>query len=423
MNDKIYWIWLSLACAPGTATFPRLIEKYKSAREIYNADIKDLVKCIDPRSSDRTRLSNKSLDRANEIFEFCTKKKVGILSYDDVFFPNMLKAIQSPPVILYYRGVLPNFNNGFYVSVVGTRSISDYGRKNAFKISYDLSCAGATIVSGMAMGIDGIAHAAALEADKATVAVLGSGIDVCYPGQHLVLARNIVKHGCIITEFAPGTPPAKNNFPVRNRIISGLSVATVVIEGQEKSGARITAAYAKDQGRTVYALPGNIESKNSEITNVLLKNGARIITSADDLVRDYQDVYPSIINPFNLKTKLPVDIMDSLHKYEVVAISSSDDVFPSSKPKKKKNNYCTANTTKTITTEITNNESVVEDKFDKKVFDIYKKIPLEGVCTVESLLDDNNNLRDAMKCLLKLEVYGFVTMLPGERVARKNSER
>lgn len=425
MHENVYWIWLSLACTPGTATFPRLIEKYKDAKSIHDADIKDIIKCLDPRSSDRNRLSNKDLDQAREIFEFCKSKNIGMVSYGDIQYPKNLRDIQSPPVFLYYRGNLPDFNNGFYVSVVGTRAISDYGRKNAFKISYDLACAGAKIVSGMAIGIDGISHAAALEAGGETIAVLGSGIDVCYPSQHLSLARNIVKNGCIITEFPPHTPPIKNNFPIRNRIISGLSAVTVVIEGKEKSGARITAAYAKEQNRAVYALPGNIESENSEITNLLLKNGAKIITTADDLIRDYQDIYPSVINPFNLKERLPVNIMDSLSKHSVVAISSSDSIFSTTVSKRFKS---TSKNEDEITSDIQdiqieNNNSEVEARFDKKIFNIYRDIPLSGSCSIESLLNQENNLREVMRCLLKLEMGHFITILPGDRVARKTNVR
>jgi DNA protecting protein DprA len=322
-------------------------------------------------------------------------------------------------VVLYYRGVLPDFNSGFYVSMVGTRAISDYGRKNAFKISYDLASMGATVVSGMAMGIDGISHAAALEAGKNTIAVLGSGIDVCYPSQHLTLARNIVKNGCIITEFPPHTPPARNNFPIRNRIISGLSELTIVIEGKEKSGARITAAHALEQGRALYALPGNIESDNSELTNLLLKNGAKIITSADDIARDYQDKYPGIINPFNLPLKLPVNIMDTLTKYSVAATSPSDDIFPSPVQRKKKE--VKAPEKKEANLIKIENDSTVKTEFDARTFNIYTKIPTSGDCSIESLVDREYTLRDVMKCLLKLEMGHFITMLPGERVSRKSN--
>lgn len=424
MDNTVYWIWLSLACTPGTATFPRLIDKFGNAKDVYDANIKDITRCIDPRSSDRTRLADKSLERATEIFEFCNKKAIGMLVYDDEEYPSALKKIKSPPVMLYYRGKLPDFNSGFYASVVGTRSISDYGRKNAFKISFDLASAGAIIVSGMAMGIDGIAHAAALEAEKPTVAVLGSGIDVCYPAPHLTLARNIVKNGCVITEYPPHTPPAKNNFPTRNRLISGLSAVTIVIEGKERSGARITASCAMEQEKAVYALPGNIGSQNSEVTSLLLKNGAKVVTSADDIIRDYQDKYPGVLNPFNLSAVLPVDIMSSLSKYSVVAIAPGDDVFnPPRSYKKSRNAFAerssgVARENKPKEVQIID-DSVVESKFDNRTFNIYKRIPTSGECSVESLMDSETTLRDVMRALLSLEMGSFVTMLPGDRVSRK----
>ncbi len=423
MDNTVYWIWLSLACTPGTATFPKLIDKFGNAKNVYDASIKDITRCIDPRSSDRAKLADKSLDKATEIFEFCNKKEVGMLVYEDEEYPSALRKIKSPPVMLYYRGRLPDFNSGFYASIVGTRSISDYGRRNAFKISYDLASAGATIVSGMAMGIDGVAHAAALEAEKPTVAILGSGIDICYPAPHLTLARNIVKQGCIITEFPPHTQPSKNNFPTRNRLISGLSALTIVIEGKERSGARITAACAMEQGRDVYALPGNIGTQNSEVTSLLLKNGAKVLTSADDIIRDYQDKYPGVLNPFNLSTVFPVDIMNTLSKYSVVAVAPGDDVFPEIRSYKNSRNSFVAK--KSSTVEAPNEElhiaddSDVESKFDNKTFNIYKKIPTIGECSVESLMDSDTTLRDVMRALLCLEMGSFVTMLPGDRVSRK----
>lgn len=426
MQKLVYWLWLSLACTPGTATFPRLIEKFGNAESIYNADSKSIARCIDPRSSDRSRLDDKSLEKANEIFDYCSRMKIGILHYADKRYPEQLKRISSPPVLLYYRGVLPDFNKGFYVSVVGTRSLTDYGRKNAFKISYDLASAGTTVVSGMALGIDGVAHAAALEADKPTVAIIGSGINICYPSQHINLAREIVKTGCIMTEFPPSTPPSKHNFPIRNRIISGLSAATVVIEGKEKSGARITASYALEQNRKLYALPGNIGSENSEITSLLLKNGAAALTSADDIVRDFQDKYPGIINPFNLKTKIPVDIMEALRRYSVVAVTASDDIFHM--PTRRKRAFVNDASNKREETDknnvVVDNDSVVEPHIDSRAFELYKKIPTSGACSVESLIDSNTSLRDVMKHLLKLEIGHFIKMLPGDRVSRKfNSER
>ena len=419
MDNMIYWIWLSLCCSPSGSTFGKLIKEFDGARAIYEADGKKLSSIIGYRNSDRTALENKSLDKAEEIYVFCKKHKVGILCHADEKYPKSLRLIDSPPVLLYYRGVLPDFNNVFAVSAVGTRALSDYGRKNAFAISYDLAIAGATVVSGMAMGIDGVAMAGAIAAGGRTVAVIGSGIDVCYPPQHLRLAREIVKNGCVLTEFAPGTPPSRYNFPKRNRIISGLSAATVVFEGAEKSGALITARYAKEQGRVVYALPGNVGSKTSQLSNLLLKNGAKICTTADDILKDFTKEYGKIINPFLLKERPAVDMMSTLTEYGVCAVCPNDDIFEV--PKRR--------SVKKEDAPLSNEDSraqIYEEKlppadFDARALKIYKRIPAGDSCSIESLVDDEIGLREVMKCLLKLEIGGFVRLLPGETVSRKTN--
>ena len=419
MDTMIYWIWLSLCCSPSGSTFGKLIKEFDGARAIYEADDKRISSIVGYRNSDRSALENKSLDKAEEIYAFCKKHKVGLLCYGDEKFPKALRSIENPPVLLYYRGVLPDFNKIFAVSAVGTRALSDYGRKNAFRISYDLATTGATVVSGMAMGIDGVAMAGAIAAGGKTVAVIGSGIDVCYPPQHLRLAREIVKNGCVLTEFAPGTPPSRYNFPKRNRIISGLSAATVVFEGAEKSGALITARCAKEQGRAVYALPGNVGSVTSQLSSLLLKNGARICTSADDILKDFTKEYGKIINPFLLKDRPTVDMMSTLTEYGVCAVCPNDDIFEVPRKRRQSDN----------TTAIFNrDDDVIEadikappSDFDPRALKIYKKIPLSESCSIESLVDGEMNLREVMKSLLKLEMGGFVRLLPGEMVSRKTN--
>ncbi len=415
MDKLVYSIWLSLACSPGGSTFPKLLEKFSSPEEIYRAELSDISKIIGFRNSDRSALDDKNLDRATRIYEFCTKRKVGIVTYFDEAYPELLREIASPPVLLYYRGVFPDFDRDFTVACVGTRWISEYGRKSAFRISYDLATAGATVVSGMATGIDGISAAGAISAGGVTVAVLGSGIDVCYPPQHLTLAREIVKRGCIITEYAPGTKPNKYNFPKRNRIISELSRATIVFEGEEKSGAKYTARYAKEQGRPLYALPGNVGAKNSELTNMLLKQGAKPCTSAEDLINDFSAEYPYALNPFKLPERLSVDMMGVLRELEVVAICPNDDVFTPPRPKRLFERKAPEQPQEHIEAE----EITPPESFDKSALEIYKKIPSASDISIESLVDEKYNLRDVMKRLLKLEMGGFIVMLPGEKVARK----
>ena len=414
MDKLVYTIWLSLSCAPGSSTFNKLLGGFSSSEEIFNAELDDISKIIGYRNSDRARLANKNLDAANRVYEFCKKHNVGIVSYFDEAYPNLLRDISAPPVLLYYRGRLPDFNKRFSVACVGTRAISDYGRSSAFRISHDLASAGAIIVSGMAKGIDGISAAGAISAGGTTVAVLGSGIDVCYPAEHLKLAREIVKDGCIITEYAPGSKPDKYNFPKRNRIISGLSHATIIFEGDEKSGARHTADYAKKQERALYALPGNVGSKTSELPNLLLKNGAKPCTSAEDIINDFSKEFPYEINPFNMSERLTVNMMAELRRMAVVALAASDDVFNPPKPKKVFEPKVVEETEAVETRVIEPDEG-----FDKAALEIYKKIPLDRECPIESLVDETNNLRSVMKLLLKLEMNGFVLMLPGESVARK----
>ena len=185
MDELVYWIWLSQCCTPDTATFPSLMKKFDSAKSIYEAPDLEISLCLHPRSSDRNELLKRDLERSEDILKFCKKHQVGIITYADSEYPESLRNIPTPPVLLYYRGKLPKFDSGIRIAVVGTRKVSDYGRKHAFAISRDLATAGATIVSGMAKGIDGVAHAGALSADMPTIAVLGSGIDVCYPKIHL----------------------------------------------------------------------------------------------------------------------------------------------------------------------------------------------------------------------------------------------
>ena len=442
MDNKVYWIWLSLACTIDTGTFAALMDKFDDAKAVYDADVHTLRSKINPKLSDITNLADKDLTRAVEIYSFCTRLGVGLLTYDDPRYPQALKKIPTPPPLLYYRGKLPDFNSRLFIAVVGTRSLSDYGRKNAFKISYDLATAGAIVVSGMAMGIDGVAMAAAIAADKPTVAVLGSGIDVCYPSQHLDLAREIVKDGCVLTELPPGTPPAKYNFPKRNRIISGISRATFAVEGKESSGAMITARYAKEQGRDVYVLPGNVDSANSQLANLLLKNGAKPCTYAEDIILAYEEDYLGKVNVFQLKKRCPVDMMFTLRMLGVVANCPGDEIFmPPRNPRRapaKKSEAEGTRFKKVIAgddkrSEISprahrasakqdnnaNQDNVPPMSFDKDALKLYKQIPLKGECLIEELVSDSMPLREVMKSLLKLEMGKFIVMLPGGHVARK----
>jgi len=211
-------------------------------------------------------------------------KKVSI---EDDFYPKLLKGISGAPKILYWRGELKKEERCF--AIVGTRRCSEYGKEIAFSIAKDLSGAGLTIVSGMARGIDTFAHKGALEGGGRTIAVLGTGLDEksIYPQENLKLAKTILKNGgCLISEYSPGTRGTQFTFPERNRIISGLSLGVLVVEAKTKSGALITAEWARKQGKKVFAIPGSIHSLNSKGCHLLIKRGAKLVETVNDILEE-----------------------------------------------------------------------------------------------------------------------------------------
>jgi DNA protecting protein DprA len=318
---------------------------------------------------------------------------------------------------LYYRGILPDFSSECFISVVGTRRLTDYGRRNAYAIGYDLASAGAVTVSGMAIGIDGVAHAGALAAGGKNVAFLGCGIDRCYPADHLTLAREIVKSGCIMTEYAPGTPPERFNFPKRNRLIAALSCATVVVEGKISSGAVITARLARKYGKEIYALPGNVDNATSEVANVLIQNGAKLIISAVDVVKDMENVYLGKVFVGKIKPKPQTAMDEALSRYEISCVCPSDNIFtPARKKRTRKEDIPTL--AEGVPAVAADNIEARVPELDAETLGIYQKIPCEGDISVEALVDETDKLNKVMKALLKLEMGKFITMMPGERVKR-----
>lgn len=322
-KDTLYWIWLSNALGAGSSAFCRLISLYDTPFDIFRAEETELEQIPDLTERTKRALCNKSLQRATEILDQCQRGGIGVLTYDEDAYPRALREIQKPPMVLYYRGSLPDFNRNLCVGIVGTRSMSAYGMRQAYKMSYELASAGALVVSGMAKGIDGVAAAAAIKAGGTTVAVLGCGIDVVYPAHHRNLSQEITKTGVMLSEYAPGTRPNSYHFPMRNRIISGLSQATVVVEAGIGSGSLITAKEAILQGRDVFALPANVGSKGADGTNGLLRDGARMALSTEDVLAPYQYTYAESLKLEAFKASKTLTDIDLSHLSELGVIELS----------------------------------------------------------------------------------------------------
>lgn len=291
----VHWIWL--AHRPGVSDRMKavLLEHFCDPEDLYYADDDALNHIPELNEQARESLRDRNLTSSEEILEDCQKKHIRILTYQDAAYPARLKNIPDPPAVLYYKGQLPEFDALPVIGVVGTRKASAYGMMVAKRMGYQIGKCGGAVVSGMAYGIDGMAMSGALTAGAKTIGVLGCGADIVYPQSNRSLFRDVEAYGCILSEFVPGQPPSKWTFPKRNRIISGLSCGVLVVEAPERSGALITARLACEQGRDVFAVPGNIDLTTCVGSNALLRDGAIMVTSGWDVLSEYQALFPDKI--------------------------------------------------------------------------------------------------------------------------------
>ena len=291
MSALKYWIWLAGTRHIGAAGINRLLYSFGSPEEVYTAPEESLKAAVGLSDGALAELADKSFDRAERVLDACESLNISVLSIQDSLYPARLKEIENPPAVLYVKGKLPFFDEEPAIGIVGSRKTTPYGSFAARELAYSLAKAGMLVVSGMAKGIDGIAHTGALQAGAKTVAVLGCGPDIAYPAENRELYEDIVSSGAVVSEYPPGTPVLGANFPARNRIISGLSLGTLVIEAPVHSGALITASFAMSQGRDIFAVPANIDQPESEGCNELIKEGARLVTRADDILSEYLPLF------------------------------------------------------------------------------------------------------------------------------------
>ncbi|OGF24245.1 DNA protecting protein DprA, partial [Candidatus Falkowbacteria bacterium RIFCSPLOWO2_02_FULL_45_21] len=286
MEDLKYWLALSQFCKFGPVKLKKIKKYFPNMEAAYKAPLKEyLMAGIDAKTAEEFSIFKHQVE-PDRLLCNLNKEKIKTLTIDDEAYPKLLKQIYDPPLLIYYRGRLEAASE-FSLAIVGTRKFTGYGQRVTEKIVKELVANNLTIVSGLALGIDTLAHQAAVDAGGKTVAVLGSGLDQqsIYPSQNRYLSDKIqAQGGLILTEYPLGTMPLKHHFPQRNRLISGLSLGTLVIEAGEKSGAIITAMHALEQNRDVFAIPGSIYSACSAGTNSLIKMGAKLIAGAKDII-------------------------------------------------------------------------------------------------------------------------------------------
>ena len=292
MSALKYWLWLTELPGLTNQTRLALLRHFPTPEDVYYADPEEVLLTVGITREQAVLLEDKDCSGADRILADCQRLDLDLLTIQDAGYPNRLRNIYDPPCLLYVRGRLPAFDDEASIAVVGTRDCTPYGVSCAEKLGYGLAAGGAVVVSGLARGVDSAALRGALRAGGTVTAVLGNGLDVVYPPENQYLYEDVAAAGALISEYPPGTPPEAKHFPVRNRIMSGLCLGTLVVEAPARSGALITAGTALEQGRDVFAVPGPIDAPASVGCNRLIRDGAGLVTDAWDILGEYEPRFP-----------------------------------------------------------------------------------------------------------------------------------
>ncbi len=366
-----YWLALSLTQGLGPSRIKKLIEQYGTAERVFQASLTELEATGMRALSAQSIATGKSMELAQQECAKTVEAGAKIISLSDPEYPSRLKEIYDPPVILFVKGSVEVLAQPG-IAMVGTRHPTPYGSGMAERLSADLAARGLVIISGLARGIDTMSHRGAVAAKGKTVAVLGTGIDVMYPKENTRIAEQIVGlGGTLITEFPVGTPPTPQNFPIRNRIISGMSVGVLVVEAAEYSGTRITSRLALEQNRDVYAVPGNVTNKNSWGPNTLIKQGAKLVATWEDVWEE-----------------LPPDVQ--------VALSAMQ-----------QNESAEPETASLFPDEVTS-------PHEKRILRLLKADESTHIDELVELLEDEMSSSEIFAALFELELNGKVRQLPGK---------
>ncbi len=334
MKEEMMWLWFNNIEEIGLISRWKLLRKFKSIEDIYNGEEKQFNEIL-TESQIKKLINSKKSSKYEEIYHRLLERKIHYVYPGHRDYPVKLLNIHEPPTLLYIKGKINNSinSNNMNIAIVGSRKHSVYGKEMAYKFSRDLAVEGINVISGLALGIDGVAHQGALEGNGYTVGVLGCGINVTYPRENTELYAEIEKNGAIISEYGLDVEPCSGYFPMRNRIISGLSDGILVVEAKKKSGSLITVDYGLEQGKQIYAIPGKLHDANSEGTNSLIKNGAFLVMSYKDIMFDLtgKEEYKDMEDK-NHKTVVNKNFLAPLEKivYSCLSLEPTyiDDIIP-----------------------------------------------------------------------------------------------
>lgn len=402
MNYDLYWIWLSCGLGAGASCLD-LISYYEwNPYEIYSAEFNELFSLNVITRKQLERLKSFPIEKAEEILSVSGKNGWKIITPSKNEYPQRLLTLQDPPPVLYAYGDTQVLTNELSVSVVGARKASDYGQAVARALSSALASIGFTVVSGGALGIDSAAHMGALDENGKTVCVLGCGLGVNYLMDNEPLRQRIAQNGAVITEFPPHTLADRSTFPLRNRIISGISLGTVVVEAGERSGSLITARLAAEQGRDVFAVPGDLVSSSFLGTNNLIRSGAKAVFSPNDILEEYCGRY---FDRLNIDNRFPDDeIIKRAQKYLTHNQSAEAAVRKTVKTGKKTDNP-----------KINTVKKEAPQYLTKHAAAVYNVIGNEPMHVDEIIGKSELSAESVLSALTELEIYGLAVQMSGRR--------
>ncbi len=424
MAQLPYWIWLTTRKRLTLRGQQLALSYFGTPEEIYRARQSDIEQVQGLTDKEVAALGQKDLDGAKTILEMCSDQGIRVITSRDTAYPQRLLAIDVPPLVLYYRGKFMPFDELPVVTVVGSRKASAYGLAVARRMGNQIGACGGVVVSGAAKGIDSQALEGALEAGGMVAAVLGNGLDIVYPRESEAVYQAVASRGCLISEYPPGTPPMARNFPQRNRIMSGLALGVLVVEAAKQSGSLITAGLALEQGRDVFAVPGNIGIASSAGSNQLLQEGAMLVTDGWDIMREYMPRYPEHIH--ELRGTPPLELRQSAQPRQEPVLKVAS---PVEAPKQQKKSRNPLKFVKMAKNPEPNGENGIDNEPKRNYIDLQEKLSAltADEKTIASVLIPGEQQVDdivaktglpvarVLACLTLLEVKGYVTQEPGKR--------
>lgn len=404
----VYWIWFAELTGLTCAQKQLLLQHFRDPEEIYHSDSAVFSKISGMTEKMLEVLEDKDLTQSQAILSSCTDKGISILTLLDADYPARLRNTYDPPMVLYYKGKLPNWEQTPIIGIVGTRKATAYGMRAAYSYGTQIAACGGMVVSGGAAGIDTMALEGALAAGGTVMCVFGSGVDVYYPARNKSLFEEILSRGCLISEYPPRSEPLSWHFPRRNRILSGISNGVLVVEAPRKSGALITARLAMEQGREVFAVPGNVDVEACAGSNALLQDYGIAALSGWDVMKEYQAMFPGIIAKRNAPRVLEqkLDRVAQTPAIPQPKQKPKEQIDKKSIDKEEKSSYS-----------VVNNSAAPLNNAEQAVLDKISREPI----FVDQVIENAGLPAGTVKAILtKLAVKGRIQNHPGGRVSRKS---